>query len=213
MSGENAWNPCTAYNSVAAIGDVNGVLRLLMKSTMERMLDTEMDVHLGRRPACFEDTLSQERKDKEASQDDGEKKRLGKRLHVGAAQGGVWGDVAAWQGHVAVVGRGLGMVGAAIIGGWTGRWVGHPGLSGWGKALTAGLATMLIVSLAVWTAICAIEFVGDRDIAMLLQGPLVMGIATFFMPFQSAVSGLAVPACIAAVHLIARRERGAARPD
>ena len=61
------------------IQDVNHVLRLMMKSTLERMLDTEMDVHLGRRPACFEDTLSQERKDKEASQDDGEKKRLGNR--------------------------------------------------------------------------------------------------------------------------------------
>jgi putative transposase len=32
------------------IADVNGVLRRLMKATMERMLDTEMDVHLGRRP-------------------------------------------------------------------------------------------------------------------------------------------------------------------
>lgn len=31
------------------IEDVNGVIRLMMKSTLERMLDTEMDVHLGRR--------------------------------------------------------------------------------------------------------------------------------------------------------------------
>lgn len=36
------------------IGDVNGVLRLMMKSTLERMLDTEMDVHLGRRGAVVE---------------------------------------------------------------------------------------------------------------------------------------------------------------
>ena len=39
------------------IQDVNHVLRLMMKSTLERMLDTEMDVHLGRRPACREDAL------------------------------------------------------------------------------------------------------------------------------------------------------------
>lgn len=32
------------------IGDVNGLMRLMMKSALERMLDTEMDVHLGRRP-------------------------------------------------------------------------------------------------------------------------------------------------------------------
>ncbi len=34
------------------IEDVNGLMRLMMKSAMERMLDTEMDVHLGRRPAA-----------------------------------------------------------------------------------------------------------------------------------------------------------------
>lgn len=33
------------------IEDVNGVIRLMMKSTLERMLDTEIDVHLGRRSA------------------------------------------------------------------------------------------------------------------------------------------------------------------
>jgi transposase-like protein len=33
------------------IEDLNGLLRLMMKSGLERMLDTEMDVHLGRRPA------------------------------------------------------------------------------------------------------------------------------------------------------------------
>ena len=32
------------------IEDVNGLMRLIMKSALERMLDTEMDVHLGRRP-------------------------------------------------------------------------------------------------------------------------------------------------------------------
>src|SRR5271166_1306721 len=34
------------------IEDVNGLMRLLMKSALERMLDTEMDVHLERRPAA-----------------------------------------------------------------------------------------------------------------------------------------------------------------
>jgi putative transposase len=32
------------------IEDVNGLMRLMMKSALERMLDTEMDMHLGRRP-------------------------------------------------------------------------------------------------------------------------------------------------------------------
>ena len=32
------------------IEDVSGLMRLMMKSALERMLDTEMDVHLGRRP-------------------------------------------------------------------------------------------------------------------------------------------------------------------
>jgi putative transposase len=34
------------------IEDVNGLMRLMMKSALERMLDTEMDVHLGRRPVA-----------------------------------------------------------------------------------------------------------------------------------------------------------------
>ena len=37
------------------VGDLQGLLRLMMKSAMERMLDTEMDVHLGRQgPATAE---------------------------------------------------------------------------------------------------------------------------------------------------------------
>lgn len=36
------------------IDDVNGVMRLMMKSTLERMLDTEMEVHLGRRSSGVE---------------------------------------------------------------------------------------------------------------------------------------------------------------
>jgi putative transposase len=34
------------------IEDLNGLMRLMMKSALERMLNTEMDVHLGRRPAA-----------------------------------------------------------------------------------------------------------------------------------------------------------------
>jgi putative transposase len=33
------------------VEDLNGLMRLMMKSALERMLNTEMDVHLGRRPA------------------------------------------------------------------------------------------------------------------------------------------------------------------
>ena len=33
------------------IEELNELIRLMMKSGLERMLDTEMDVHLGRRPA------------------------------------------------------------------------------------------------------------------------------------------------------------------
>jgi transposase-like protein len=31
------------------VDDLNGLLRTIMKSALERMLNTEMDVHLGRR--------------------------------------------------------------------------------------------------------------------------------------------------------------------
>lgn len=36
-------------NQAKTIDDVNGLFRTLMKSALERMLDTEMDVHLGRK--------------------------------------------------------------------------------------------------------------------------------------------------------------------
>lgn len=61
------------------IQDVNHVLRLMMKSTLERMLDTEMDVHLGRRPAGLEDELSRRRKEREATEDGADHKRPGNR--------------------------------------------------------------------------------------------------------------------------------------
>jgi putative transposase len=34
--------------------DLNGLMRLMMKSALERMLDTEMDVHLGRKTLTVE---------------------------------------------------------------------------------------------------------------------------------------------------------------
>src|SRR3954453_1290471 len=33
--------------------DLNGLMRLMMKSALERMLNTELDVHLGRRPSAL----------------------------------------------------------------------------------------------------------------------------------------------------------------
>ena len=39
-------------SQMTTIEDLNGLMRLMMKSALERMLDTEMDVHLGRRPAA-----------------------------------------------------------------------------------------------------------------------------------------------------------------
>lgn len=47
---------------ITTIEDLNGLMRLMMKSALERMLDTEMDVHLGRRPAaaCEAEQLADE---------------------------------------------------------------------------------------------------------------------------------------------------------
>jgi len=45
------------------VDDLNNLMRLMMKSTIQRMLDTEMDVHLGRRPSMAptdESTVSNE---------------------------------------------------------------------------------------------------------------------------------------------------------
>ena len=35
-------------NQARTVEDLNSLMRLMMKSALERMLDTEMDVHLGR---------------------------------------------------------------------------------------------------------------------------------------------------------------------
>ena len=37
------------------VDELNGLMRLMMKSGLERMLNTEMDVHLGRRSALATD--------------------------------------------------------------------------------------------------------------------------------------------------------------
>lgn len=41
-------------NQATTVEELNELLRLMMKSGLERMLDTEMDVHLGRRPGGAE---------------------------------------------------------------------------------------------------------------------------------------------------------------
>jgi putative transposase len=38
-------------SEATTVEELNGLIRLMMKSGLERMLDTEMDVHLGRRSA------------------------------------------------------------------------------------------------------------------------------------------------------------------
>lgn len=37
-------------SKATSVEDLNGLLRAVMKSALERMLNTEMDVHLGRKP-------------------------------------------------------------------------------------------------------------------------------------------------------------------
>jgi transposase-like protein len=55
------------------LDDLNGLLRTLMKSALERMLDTEMDVHLGRKTiaalplqSCRQTSTSVQRRDRPA---------------------------------------------------------------------------------------------------------------------------------------------------
>jgi putative transposase len=47
--------------------DLNGLLRTLMKSALERMLDTEMDVHLGRKTIAALPAVDVERGDQAAA--------------------------------------------------------------------------------------------------------------------------------------------------
>ncbi len=37
-------------NQATTVEELNELMRLMLKSGLERMLNTEMDVHLGRRP-------------------------------------------------------------------------------------------------------------------------------------------------------------------
>ena len=45
-------------SQATTVEDLNGLMRLMMKSGLERMLDTEMDVHLGRRSTPSVDEFS-----------------------------------------------------------------------------------------------------------------------------------------------------------
>jgi putative transposase len=51
---------CELAAQVTTLDDLNGLMRTMMKSALERMLNTEMDVHLGRRvnPAATEATTA-----------------------------------------------------------------------------------------------------------------------------------------------------------
>jgi len=42
------------------VEELNGLMRLMLKSGLERMLDTELDVHLGRRPGVATETAANE---------------------------------------------------------------------------------------------------------------------------------------------------------
>lgn len=48
------------------LDDLNGLLRNILKSALERMLDTEMDVHLGRKTICALETGAAEASDQAA---------------------------------------------------------------------------------------------------------------------------------------------------
>ena len=57
------------------IEDVNRVIRLMMKSTLECMLDTEMDVHLGRRSSAVAEPAAQEPDGEQRPQDTTDNRR------------------------------------------------------------------------------------------------------------------------------------------
>jgi len=78
------------------IGDVNGVLRLMMKSTLERMLDTEMDVHLGRRGAGVEEAWEGRPHGPEAAEDAAGNKRPANRRN-GRSSKIVQGDLGEFE--------------------------------------------------------------------------------------------------------------------
>lgn len=61
-------------NSATTIQDLNELMRLMMKSGLERMLDTELDVHLGRRGGS-EEPPEAEAEEREAAQKPGTSNR------------------------------------------------------------------------------------------------------------------------------------------
>src|SRR5690606_25014987 len=61
-------------NSATTIQDLNELMRLMMKSGLERMLDTELDVHLGRRGGS-EEPPEAEAEEREAAQKPGPSNR------------------------------------------------------------------------------------------------------------------------------------------
>jgi transposase-like protein len=64
-------------NQATTVDDLNGLLRLMMKSALERMLNTELDVHLGRKalPAGMAEPPHVEAAPIEAAPPAGEAKR------------------------------------------------------------------------------------------------------------------------------------------
>lgn len=54
-------------SQATTVEDLNGLLRVMMKSGLERMLNTEMDVHLGHRSAPTLEALDPDRDASEAA--------------------------------------------------------------------------------------------------------------------------------------------------
>ena len=55
-------------NQVGTIEDLNDLMRLMMKSGLERMLNTELDVHLGRKSLAVAEARGGERASRAARQ-------------------------------------------------------------------------------------------------------------------------------------------------
>ena len=75
-------------NQASTAEDVNELMRLMMKSALERMLNTEMDVHLGRRASGAEQAAAPE----SSTPPSGKKKRAPNRRN-GRSRKTVQGDL------------------------------------------------------------------------------------------------------------------------
>ena len=75
--------------------DLNGLMRLMMKSALERMLDTEMDVHLGRKilPGNPTESVPEEAASAEAGSPPGGRKKGSKNRRNGRSRKTVRSDV------------------------------------------------------------------------------------------------------------------------